>query len=305
MDADQKSYKDVYCSAELTGAIHNELICLSALNIFLSLTAFLGNALILVGLRKGNSLYPPSKRLFRCLASTDLCIGTIVGPLHVSYWISAVTEHWDICRYLLGAILITANMLCSVSLLTLAAISVDRLLSLLLDLRYKQMVTLNRTNVTVIIFWFVSGVGSIMSLWNELASSWCSYVIIPVCLLTSLYCYSRIFLKLRHLTKQVQKNVHGRVCQTAPFNVARYRKVLCTALWLQIALIFCYSPYIITAPVAHREIQRNRSPSVYLVLQVAITILYWNSSLNPILYYLKIRGVRQAVKDTIRHLLCL
>ena len=51
------------------------LVFLSALNIFLSVTASLGNALILVALSKETSLHHPTKLLFRCLAVTDLFAG--------------------------------------------------------------------------------------------------------------------------------------------------------------------------------------------------------------------------------------
>ena len=40
------------CSAEFTGEVHGELIFLSVINAFLSITAFLENALILVALHK-------------------------------------------------------------------------------------------------------------------------------------------------------------------------------------------------------------------------------------------------------------
>ena len=46
----------------------------SALNIFVSITASLGNALILVALHKVCSIYPPKKGFFRCLAVSDLCV---------------------------------------------------------------------------------------------------------------------------------------------------------------------------------------------------------------------------------------
>jgi len=59
------------CSATWASEIQEELICLSAFNIFLSITAVLGNVLILVALRKVSSLHPPSKLLFRCLATAD------------------------------------------------------------------------------------------------------------------------------------------------------------------------------------------------------------------------------------------
>ena len=135
-----------YCSAELTGDVHSELTCLSVVNTFLSITAFLGNTLILVALRKETSLHPPSKLLYRNLAITDLCVGIIVEPLYVTNWTSVVKERWDVCYYSIRTAAFSGYTLCVVSALTLTAISVDRLLALLLGLRYRQVVTLKRTH---------------------------------------------------------------------------------------------------------------------------------------------------------------
>lgn len=60
------------------------LTFISALNFFLSVTASLGNALILIALRKVSSIHPPTKLFFRCLAVSDLCVGIIVQPLHAA-----------------------------------------------------------------------------------------------------------------------------------------------------------------------------------------------------------------------------
>ena len=49
--------------------------------------------------------------------------------------------------------------LCGVSLLTLTAISLDRLLDLLLGLRYRQVVTMKKTYIAILAFWIVSVVG--------------------------------------------------------------------------------------------------------------------------------------------------
>ena len=102
----------------------------------------------------------PSKLLYRNLAITDLCVGIVVGPLAVIYWISVLTERWDICFYADSAVGFAGYTLCSVSLFTLTAISVDRLLALLLGLRYRQVVTYKRTCITAIFFWFLSIGGS-------------------------------------------------------------------------------------------------------------------------------------------------
>ena len=63
----------------------------SALNLFLSMTACLGNALILIALHNV-SIYPPTKLFFRCLAVTDLCVALIVQPLYVTFLLSHTTE---------------------------------------------------------------------------------------------------------------------------------------------------------------------------------------------------------------------
>jgi len=73
-------------------------IYLSAFNIFLSITAVLGNILILDALRKVSSLHPLSKLLFRCLAKTDLYVGLTVEPFSVVYWMSLTHGQYTLCR---------------------------------------------------------------------------------------------------------------------------------------------------------------------------------------------------------------
>ena len=149
-----KSFEELLCSPSLVGGFQQQLsICFLAVNILLSITAFAGNSLILVVLHKKSSLHPPSKLLYRCLATTDLLVGLVVQPLSATYWMSVVQEKWILCRYARGADYITNYVLILVSLMTMTAISVDRLLALLLGLRYKQIVTLKRTYTIVATFW--------------------------------------------------------------------------------------------------------------------------------------------------------
>ena len=98
-EENQKNVRELYCSAEFTERLHSELIFLAAVNISLSITAFLGNFLILVALQKETSLHPPSKLLYRNLAITDLCVGIVAEPLYAAYLISVVNERWMICYY--------------------------------------------------------------------------------------------------------------------------------------------------------------------------------------------------------------
>ena len=84
--------------------------------------------------------------------------------------------------------------------------------------------------------------------------------------------------------------------------MARFRKAVYSALWVQLALVVCYAPmYTMNIVTAY-----TKKYSLLLVVtwKVAVILLYFNSTLNPFLYCWKISEVRQAVKQTIREALC-
>ena len=89
-----KTFEELVCSSSSEGKLRQYSLRLSAVIIFFSLTAFLGNALIVVALHKVASLHPPSKLLYRCLATSDLLVGLIGQPLTATLWMSVVFEQW-------------------------------------------------------------------------------------------------------------------------------------------------------------------------------------------------------------------
>ena len=207
-DGKQKTFQQMVCGfAGSAAGIHGQLTFLSVLSIFLSISAFLGNTLILAALRKESSLHPPSKLLLRSLAITDLCVGLISEPLYVTFLLSVVNKHWNMCRYRLLVRFETDSIFGGVSLLTLTAISVDRLLALVLGLRYRQVVTLKRTYVIVVTFWATYTVFAIMNFWHFLINVFFNIIVLTLSIITSIFCYTKIFLTLRHHQNQV--NVQG------------------------------------------------------------------------------------------------
>jgi len=123
-DGQQKTIEDVFCSPDLSAKLYGHLAFLSVLNSFLSITASLGNALILIALRKESSFHPPSKLLLRSLATTDLCVGLISEPLTGIFWMSVTNEQWNICAFASVARFITGYIFSGMSVGTLTAISV-------------------------------------------------------------------------------------------------------------------------------------------------------------------------------------
>ena len=298
-DGQQKTLED--CSPDLTTELHGQLIFISVLNSFLSVTAFFGNALILIALHKESSLHPPSKLLLRCLATTDLCVGVIAEPVSVAYWMSQVNGHWNICPHLSVVRFLTSYILCGVSFTTLTELSLDRLLALLLGLRYRLVVTLKRTYLIVIATWVISAVFAALYFLSRVITLRYGSIGIPLYLIISIFSYTKIFLTLRHHNTQIHSHNVQQPNQTNQLNIARYKKAVSTAIWLQLTLVACYLPHgVMTA--FHANV--GLSLSVYHAGIYTATLVYMNSSLNPILYYWKLDVVRQAVNDIIRQVLC-
>ena len=286
-----------FCTRKVKWNQKEEVIFLSAVNVLVSVTAFLGNTLILVALHKQTSLHPPSKLLYRNLAITDLCVGIIAEPLNVASSMSVLN---DICVYMEQISFITSGIFCSISLLTVTAISVDRLLALLLGLRYRHVVTFRRTLAFLIAFWVYSLVATLSSFGNPVIHTVFIYLTLTLCLCTLFFSYTKIFFTLRHNQVQVQDHLsQGQPNQI--MNMTRYKRAVSNALWVTVTSVVCYLPFVIMEAVTR---ETDVTLSIFLTRQFVVTLVFLNSSLNPLLYCWKIREVRQAVKDSVRQLFC-
>ena len=263
----------------------------------LSITATLGNILILVALHKDTSLHPPSKLLLRSLTITDLCAGFISQPVAVTLLLSAVNESWSLCRVANDSVYVISTIFSGVSLATLTAISVDRLLALSLGIRYRQVVTVKRVRVPVVfLLWAKSSVVGCLYLWNNTSYFIASGVLVMLEVIISTYSYTRIFRTIRRQQTQVQDTLEGKRVGTLQ-NMERYKKTVTNALLVHLILAICYLPFgVVTAII----VIRGLSSALFLAGGVAVSLIYLNSSLNPVLYCWKIKEIRRAVKNTIR-----
>ena len=225
------------------------------------------------------------------------CATSLCNHHHVSL----VQDEHSWCFLCSSSALSLSWCLCGVSILTSAAINVDRVLALLLGLRYRHVVTLRRVHGAIICFWLIGASTG----WSRMQSiNWAykgTFVIVTLSLVTVIFCYTMIHLKLRH---HWQAQLHNNVPQGPiangwgfPLNMARYKKTVSSILWVQLALVACYLPSYIVIVVSG-----NRTS--YVAFGATETLVYLNSSLNPILYCWKIREVKQAVRDTLRQFYC-
>ena len=121
--------------------------------------------------------------------------------------------------------------------------------------------TLKGTYIAVIVFWVAVIVGTTMYFWDPFITLWYGKIFTVLCLVTSIFSYTKIFLTLRHNQAQVQNHVsEGQPSQAIPLNIARYRKAVSSTLWVQVALVVCYLPYGIASALTP---QRGLSLSVF------------------------------------------
>ena len=93
-----------------------------------------------------------------------------------------------------------------------------------------------------------------------------------MCLATTIFAYTKIFFSLRHNQIHVQNHVDQiEPSQAIPSNIARYKKAVYSAMWVQGTLVACYVPYGITVALTP---QQGMALSVYLFRQFTATLVY-------------------------------
>ena len=264
---------------------------IAAVNILFSITSSLGNILILIALRKVTSLHPPTKLLFQCLAITDLGVGLTSQPLFATVLlIDYRNVNWSVSVIFFNYLSI---IFCGVSLLISTALSVDRLLALLLGLRYRHVVTLKRVRIAVACCWLTALVAALLIFLTEgKIFPRIAMILIILSVIISLSSYTKIVLKLRQHQTSVQENVHQGMANAGgvPKNLRQYKRTVVSIALVQISLVACYVPFLIFL-IGHLD---------YVFFLVSTTFVYLNSSLNPFLYCWRIKEVRQAVLGTIK-----
>ena len=271
-------------------------IAIAAVNIVLSITASLGNILILIALRKVTSIHPPTKLLFQCLAITDLGVGLISQPLMATLMLLVDNILNIMFSHLLSSLSIT---FCGVSVFASTALSVDRLLALFLGLRYRHVVTLKRIRAVLACCWLTALLTVLVWYLRENAAMSMIMISLTLYLIISLFSYTKIVIRLRQHQSSVRDNVQQGQANTGgmPLNLERYKRTVVSVALVQLALVICYFPFNIFLTFVHLK---GIHPRLYFILNFTATLVFLNSSLNPFLYCWRIKEIRQAVKATIR-----
>ena len=288
---------------QLPDAIHKSYIMSAVVNGLLSVTATLGNMLVLSALWHCTSLHAPSKALLCNLAAADFLVGVLAEPLATVYYTVSVLGNRSLCHKVRSVWLPVGTLLSSVSLVVMVLITVDRLLAIHLRSRYREVVTLRRVVIVLIFAWTVGG--PLLPLTGTLAGkamySYVAAIAIPLCIFVSSLCFYLIYKKLRQQTIKIhvfprhgdEGTVTLQHSSGGQVNVSDYKRSVNTTMCLYVTMLVCYVPYF--GAVAVLAVC-GWNANVEAAMAVAETLIMFNSSLNPVLYCWRIKEVWQVVR---------
>lgn len=295
-DREQNEFLDNSAKIEESrGSIETSVVVICVLNAPLMLTSTAGNILVLTAIKKTPSIRSSSITMLCSLAVSDLLVGFIVQPFFLASLLTRVFLIERISK-------IMAFCLCGVSLCTMTAISIDRFLALQYPMRYQATITAHQRalNTLIVIIWLHNFVFSGFYVWN-----WPLYFIMiatGVCLfiLVSTFCYIRIYRIVRRHQIQIQAQQQAAQQNTTEgdnSNMVRMKRSALNTFIFYIAMVLCYFPIIISLCVA--SITSKDLPEVW---HLADTVVFLNSSVNPLLYCWRLGEIRKAVLKIFRQM---
>ena len=290
-----KEFNDSYKAATTESSV-GYFVC--AVNVPMCLAALFGNAAVLTAIWKTPSLHFPEHLLLASLALTDFAVGLVVQPLFISLRIARYAG-WKAFQETISILYpFTVWYLCGVSFLTVSAITADRFLALKLHLRYHVAVTHSRAGLVVAAIWTVHGCIASMRLWNTKAFYPTVAVTTVCCLVGSFAAYLHIFRVVRRhqaLIHCQELQEHGKRQQKI---LSRLKKSIWNTFYVYCIFFLCYTPHVSFTVVSFMEERWWFS----IVVDFTSTIVFLNSTINPLLYCWRVREIRFAVKNVFTQL---
>ena len=279
----------------MTELIRNIVLCVT--NAFTSYTAITLNIVTIYAMTKTSSYPQNLKTLLFSLVVSDLGVGLIVQPLYIACLVMKLQPNIAFTLHL-----ISAYPLSYASFFGVTALTVDRFLAIHLHLRYNELVTHKRVVAVVISIWVFS---AILSLIRQLVPGRENVLVLfatveVVCLITTAFLYNKIYVAARHHTDEIHALQVQQEAQNGEMaNAARLRKSAIATFYVYIVFLLCYLPRICTF-VASMILGYNALQGWF---PYAVTLVFVNSSLNPLIYCWKMRHIRHAIMDMLRKIL--
>lgn len=274
------------------------VIALSVINTFLSLTASVGNLLILLGLKRCRTIHAPSKALLFSLAMTDLGVGLFSQPLFAAFKIIGYRQDYykPVCIMAIFDTLF-GDALAAVSLLLVSVISIDRYMAYRLRGKYRSLVTLKKTILAVICCWLIACAWVGLGVWEKNSARVFQTVVVSLCLIVPIASYVNIYVGLRFCSSHIRvRSVLNAI------HMPHYKKSAITMAYVCGFLLLCYLPHFVLEAISGFF---NDEQTYLRVKNCTKTIAYFSSSINPLIYCWRIQEIFDFASSSLSRLFCI
>ena len=251
-------------------------------------------------IRKTSSLPKALKSLLLSLAVSDAGVGLLGQPIFVSMlvkWLRQNNPGCNTCK----AFFFSKHLFSPASFLSVVAVSVDRFLASHLHLRYQELLTHKRVVAVGILKWVWSLFACFSMVWFLLdIFSLIEAVIGILGFLLTTVVYIKIYSTARRHKNQIQAlQVQQRAQAGERTAFAGLISSAGGVFYVYLVFWICYLPFCISL-VAYKSNGSNVTMKRFFLF--ALTFLYLNSSLNPVIYCCKMRHIRHAVINILRNM---
>ena len=270
-------------------------------NNFLTYTAILLNIVTMYAMQKTASLPKTLKTLLFSIAISDVGIGLLAQPVYSSLLVKWLQLNHPSCNNS-RVFYISANLFLASSFLSVVAVSVDRFLAVHLHLRYQELVTHRRVVIVVISIWVLSAFVSFTMFWELHGTrDYINLVILAFGFIISFAVYIKMYLTVRRHKNQLQSLLAVDEAQIGIMtNYVAVVKTTVGVFYVYLVLLASYLPYFICMTFV-RICRDSRIAKKQLFL-FSLTLMFLNSSLNPVIYCWKMRKIRHAILDILRNM---
>ncbi|XP_036406229.1 trace amine-associated receptor 7e-like [Megalops cyprinoides] len=281
-----------------------------------------GNLLVIISICHFKQLHTPTNLLLLSLAVADLLVGITVMPFH---FIMLIESHWCFGAVYCTIYTVATFCLTCVSIYNVACIAVDRYFALRNPFLYSTKMTVNVTSMIISFLWLYSITYNLVFLYfneniTDLAENtkcagechvninykWAFVdfiLIFIVPCLTIIIMYLKIFaIAKKHANniRCVREQQHSKEMRKTNYSVASERKAAKTLGILVAVFLLCLIPYYISVFI----LVHTMTQSVYLAAVQMLSLLFLNSSINPIIYALFYSWFQKCVKLILTFRIC-
>ena len=283
---------------ESSSTYYSVTLAACVITAFLAPITVVANGVVLAAIWMNPSLRTPSYVLLAGLAATDFCTGLLSQPFSVIYKLAEMARNRKL--YCIAGLVTESAALyfSSLTVIVITMIAVERWL----HMSRRSVLTVRRVIVLYITFGVLPILGVAARMYSlyyqdKIFRSVITFYSLAaaLCVLLTAFAYFKVFQIIRRHQNQVQPNENA-------ITMKKYQKSVITILYILAIFVLSYAPYLCIFFVFHFSSQNDDKTAA--ALNACAAVVFSSSLFNPLLYYWRMKEIRDGVKSVIRKLFC-